>query len=59
MIYLIVSLYFAVMALCISLEMLVKNTLGKSEDKINRMQFLLHALNSTAILLVAWSYFKN
>lgn len=59
MIYLIVSLYFAVMALCISLEMLVKNTLRKSEDKMSRMQFLLHALNSTAILLVAWSCFKN
>lgn len=59
MIYLIVSLYFAVMALCISLEMLVKNTLRKSEDKMNRIQFLLHALNSTAILLVAWSCLKN
>ena len=59
MIYLIVSLSFAVMAFVISLEMLVKNALRKAEDKKNSIQFLLHLLNSAAIFIVAWSYFKG
>ncbi|GEM_PF-1248696 len=59
MIYLVVSLSFAAIVFAISLDMLVKSALREAVNKITRIQFLLHMLNSTAILIVAWSYLRD
>lgn len=61
MIYLIVSISFAIMAMVFSLESLMKNKMEKikgSEIAKNNINSFIHFLNSTAILIVAWQCLK-
>lgn len=61
MIYLIVSITFAIMATVFSLERLMKNRLEKIKDSEiakNNINSFIHFLNSAAILMVAWQCLK-
>lgn len=61
MIYLIVSITFAIMATVFSLERLMKNRLEKIKDSEiakNNINSFIRFLNSAAILMVAWQCLK-
>lgn len=59
MIYLIISVLFAVSVSVISLELLIKNKLRKTDEKMQQIHLFLHLLNSIAVLIVAFLSFKS
>ena len=62
MIYTIISISFSFMAMVFSLDMFIRNKLGrfkKVDSEKSNIHYFIHFLNSTAILIIAWQCLKG